>query len=183
MDLKLKDPIMRNLTKLANLHGVFFKRSDTLDGSLRGGIYGAALGGLGTAGYDFINKTKGTPKELLLRALSGAGVGGIGGAGLGALGVDFMKKKKTDPRRRSAFIPEETPSSVLSPSSEESPLSPSREESPLSIGRERDDRPSRPSFLPEGTPRSPLSIGREREDRPSRPSFLPEGNPRSVLGQ
>lgn len=180
MDLKLKDPIMRNLTKLANLHGVFFKRSDALDGGLRGGIYGAALGGLGTAGYDFINKTKGTSKELLLRALSGAGVGGIGGAGLGALAGRLYEE---DRPRRSSFLPEETPSSVLSPSREESPLSPSREESPLSIGRERDDRPSRPSFLPEGTPRSPLSIGREREDRLGRPSFLPEGNPRSVLGQ
>ena len=156
---------MRNFNKLANLHSVFFKRSDTLDGSLRGGIYGAALGGLGTAGYDFINKTKGTPKELLLRALSGAGVGGIGGAGLGALAGGFYEEEDR-PRRRSAFIPEETPSSVLSPG---------REESPLSIGREREERPS--------TPRSPLSIGREREDRPSRPSFLPEGNPRSVLGQ
>ena len=181
---------MRNLTKLANLHSVFFKRSDALDGGLRGGIYGAALGGLGTAGYDFINKTKGTPKELLLRALSGAGVGGIGGAGLGALAGGFYEEEDR-PRRRSAFIPEETPSSVLSPGREESPLSieafernrPNRPSpipegtprSPLSIGREREERPS--------TPRSPLSIGREREDRPSRPSFLPEGNPRSVLGQ
>lgn len=164
---------MRSFNKLANLHRVFFKRSDALDGGLRGGIYGAALGGLGTAGYDFINNNKGTLKDRLLRALSGAGVGAIGGAGLGALAGGFYEEEDR-PRRRSSFIPEETPSSVLSPS---------REESPLSIGREREERPSRPSSIPEGIPRSPLSIGREKEDRPSRPSFLPEGNPRSVLGQ
>lgn len=141
--------IMRSFNKLANLHSVFFKKADARNGALRGGLYGAALGGLGTAGHDFINNNKGTLRDRLLRALSGAGVGAVGGAGLGAIAGGLFEEE--DRPRRSSFIPEETPSSVLSPSSVESPLS---------IGSEKEDRSSKPSFIPQGTPRSPLSLGR-----------------------
>lgn len=53
-----------------------------LDKVLRSGALGAALGGGGTAIYDYL---AGTPDGRLRRALMGAGVGGLGGAGVGLL--------------------------------------------------------------------------------------------------
>lgn len=49
---------------------------------LRSGALGAALGGGGTALYDYL---AGTPKGRLRRALMGAGLGGVGGAGVGLM--------------------------------------------------------------------------------------------------
>lgn len=59
---------------------------------LIGGAYGALLGGLGTAGYDWL---RGTKKNRLRRALMGAGLGGVAGVGLGQV-ASFMNK---DPDR------------------------------------------------------------------------------------
>jgi hypothetical protein len=49
---------------------------------LIGGAAGALVGGLGTAGYDWL---RGTKENKLKRALMGAGLGGLTGVGLGQL--------------------------------------------------------------------------------------------------
>lgn len=60
---------------------------------LIGGAYGALLGGLGTAGYDWL---RGTKKNRLRRALMGAGLGGVAGVGLGQV-ASFMNKEPEAP--------------------------------------------------------------------------------------
>jgi hypothetical protein len=66
---------------------------------LIGGAAGALVGGLGTAGYDWL---MGTKEHKLRRALMGAGLGGLTGVGIGHLtnSIDPSGPKASSPKKQ-----------------------------------------------------------------------------------
>jgi hypothetical protein len=84
---------------------------------LIGGAAGALVGGLGTAGYDWL---MGTKEHKLRRALMGAGLGGLTGVGIGHLtnSIDPSGPKSSSPKKQSPAedsIPDITPEPAAAP--------------------------------------------------------------------
>lgn len=73
---------MTRLQKAAAFGHMMGKRAVALNPMVLSSLAGAAVGGGGTAIYDWL---KGTKENKLRRAMIGAGVGGLAGAGLGHL--------------------------------------------------------------------------------------------------
>jgi hypothetical protein len=73
---------MNRLEKAAAFGSMMGKRAVALNPMVLSSLAGAAIGGGGTAIYDWL---KGTKENKLRRAMIGAGVGGLTGAGLGHL--------------------------------------------------------------------------------------------------
>lgn len=80
---------MNRLEKAAAFGAMMGKRAVALNPMVLSSLAGAAIGGGGTAIYDWL---KGTKENKLRRAMIGAGVGGLAGAGLGE-GASFMSKR------------------------------------------------------------------------------------------
>ena len=70
------------------------KRAVALNPMVLSSLAGAAIGGGGTAIYDWL---KGTKENKLRRAMIGAGVGGLAGAGLGHLAGKLSPASKPEP--------------------------------------------------------------------------------------
>lgn len=73
---------MNRLEKAASFGAMMGKRAAALSPTVLSSLAGAAIGGGGTAVYDWL---KGTKENKLRRAMIGAGVGGLAGAGIGHL--------------------------------------------------------------------------------------------------
>jgi len=83
---------MNRLEKAAAFGAMMGKRAVALTPMALSSLAGAAIGGGGTAIYDWL---KGTKENKLRRAMIGAGVGGLTGAGLGQA-ASFMNKEPDD---------------------------------------------------------------------------------------
>ena len=82
------------LEKAAAFGAMMGKRAVSLSPTVLSSLAGAAVGGGGTAIYDWL---KGTKENKLRRAMIGAGVGGLTGAGLGHLAGKLSPASKPEP--------------------------------------------------------------------------------------
>lgn len=85
---------MNKLEKAASFGAMMGKRAVALNPTILSSLAGAAVGGGGTAIYDWL---KGTKENKLRRAMIGAGVGGLAGAGLGHLAGKLSPVSKPEP--------------------------------------------------------------------------------------
>jgi len=84
---------MNRLEKAAAFGAMMGKRAGALTPMALSSLAGAAVGGGGTAIYDWL---KGTKENKLRRAMIGAGVGGLTGAGLGHLAGKLTPASKPE---------------------------------------------------------------------------------------
>jgi hypothetical protein len=99
---------MNRLQKAAAFGAMMGKRAVALNPMVLSSLAGAAIGGGGTAIYDWL---KGTKENKLRRAMIGAGVGGLTGAGLGHLASKLtpVSKPETPPGEEPKVKPVNAP--------------------------------------------------------------------------